>query len=98
MPRFTLFMIRQGFEISPRYSIVDGVVIENNKSIFNNPVYSKKEYAIESAIVKRGLKPVLVEQARSPELVYFRNNEKHDPWWKDFWQKSDHFQFRPETF
>jgi uncharacterized protein (TIGR04141 family) len=89
MPSFTLFLIKDKYEIIPRLINDNGSIKDNFFSVFNIKIMLEYNYEIEKEIEKRKFEPVMIEKANSPEITFLKRNEVRDPWWKSFWKISD---------
>lgn len=86
MPRFTIYLVKDGYNFNERYSIQNGSVIENNKSVFNNGVSTIHDHLLLRFLSDRKMDFRQIHKSRSTHNVYYRNSDNPNPWWKDFWQ------------
>jgi uncharacterized protein (TIGR04141 family) len=89
MPKFSLYLIKNGFSVCPRYLLIDDKVIEQPNSVFNIPVLLEHNYLIESRIEQLKHEPIYITKAICPVDAYLKTDDGHPPWWKSFWKIED---------
>lgn len=86
MPKFSLFLIKPGFEIIPRYYVESDKVIENQNSVFGKTITFDDNSLIDLYLSKLGYHPTRIEKDSNGEEIYFKRNDKHHPWWQKYWK------------
>jgi uncharacterized protein (TIGR04141 family) len=94
MPAFTLYLIKDGFDITQRLFSDDGTIRENINSVFDIKVIIESRYEYIDELEKRKLLPVIITKAESSDIIYYKINESHKPWWKDFWHIADEIEIQ----
>jgi uncharacterized protein (TIGR04141 family) len=89
MSKFSLYLIKPGFSIIPRFSIDNLNVVENNESVFSRSIYFENNPIIINYIESIGFIPTQLFRAVAEDTAFVKYNEPHDPWWKTFWNISD---------
>jgi uncharacterized protein (TIGR04141 family) len=82
---FTLYLVDSNYQNIERYSIINGNVVENIRSIFNNGVTSDDNLKIKEYVERRKENYRLIRRSQADEIIYFRESDTFNPWWKSFW-------------
>jgi uncharacterized protein (TIGR04141 family) len=85
MPSFTVYLLKDVYNFDERYSETNGNVTENNFSVFNDGVIINSNIYIEAYIAKQKIDTRKINKSLSTELIYYRNTDNSNPWWRDFW-------------
>jgi len=87
------YLVKTDFNCELRYSIDNGNIIENKKSIFDVDVTIENPKIIEY-INRKKLAAKIISKADSPFNVYFRNRAAKKPEWVSFWQVNNEITVR----
>ncbi|MBI9107086.1 MAG: TIGR04141 family sporadically distributed protein [Spirochaetales bacterium] len=85
MNNFTIYLIKDSYEFIERYDLIDGKVVENMNSVFNDGVTASRSVSVEQYISKKKYEIRRVKRSSAKELIYFRETNNPNPWWKIFW-------------
>lgn len=86
MPRFTVYLLKTEYNFLDRYSVLNGIVTENNFSVFNDGITTENNTYIDAYITNNKIEKKLIKKSNSINDIYFRNTDSKKPWWKDFWE------------
>jgi uncharacterized protein (TIGR04141 family) len=85
MGSLNLYLIKQGFTVTPRHFVSNGAVVEQTQSVFDIAVCFPNQPLIEALIRTLGYEPKNILLATSPHEVYYRNLPRHAPDWVAYW-------------
>ncbi len=86
MPLVSCYLMKDGYNLNPRYVADGGRIAENKLSVFDDDVCFENDSIARHIAITKKVQPKLVSRADSPFTVFFRNKSAKPPDWVAYWQ------------